>query len=51
MEAALIGEEDRAFASGSYVIVQKYLHDLDGWNAITDGDAGTNHRPHQALRH
>jgi putative iron-dependent peroxidase len=35
MEAALIGAEDAAFARGSYVIVQKYLHDLDGWNALT----------------
>jgi putative iron-dependent peroxidase len=34
-EAALIGEEDGAFAGGSYVIVQKYLHDLDGWNRLT----------------
>jgi len=34
MEAVLIGDEDRAFAGGSYVIVQKYLHDLDGWNAL-----------------
>ena len=31
--AVLIGAEDPAFAGGSYVIVQKYLHDLDGWNA------------------
>jgi len=35
MEAVLIGEEDRAFAGGSYVIVQKYLHDLEGWNALS----------------
>jgi putative iron-dependent peroxidase len=34
-EAALIGAEDAAFARGSYVIVQKYLHDLDGWNALS----------------
>jgi putative iron-dependent peroxidase len=34
LDAALIGEEDAAFAGGSYVIVQKYLHDLDGWNAL-----------------
>jgi putative iron-dependent peroxidase len=34
-EAVFIGEEDRAFAGGSYVIVQKYLHDLDGWNALS----------------
>jgi putative iron-dependent peroxidase len=31
----LIGEEDAAFAGGSYVIVQKYLHDLNGWNALS----------------
>ena len=35
IEAAIIGEEDVAFAGGSYVIVQKYLHDLGGWNALT----------------
>jgi porphyrinogen peroxidase len=34
IEATLIGEEDPAFAEGSYVIVQKYLHDLAGWNAL-----------------
>jgi porphyrinogen peroxidase len=33
-EAAIIGPEDPAFAGGSYVIVQKYLHDMDGWNAL-----------------
>jgi putative iron-dependent peroxidase len=32
--ATLIGAEDPAFAGGSYVIVQKYLHDLAGWNAL-----------------
>src|SRR6202040_1231116 len=30
-----IGEEDAAFACGSYVIVQKYLHDLAGWDALS----------------
>jgi porphyrinogen peroxidase len=35
IDAALIGEEDNAFAGGSYVITQKYLHDLDGWNALS----------------
>lgn len=30
----LIGDEDPAYAGGSYVIVQKYVHDLDAWNAI-----------------
>src|SRR5271166_3308109 len=35
IEAVLVGAEDAAFAGGSYVIVQKYLHDLDGWNALS----------------
>ena len=35
IDAALIGEEDAGFAGGSYVIVQKYLHDLDAWNALS----------------
>jgi porphyrinogen peroxidase len=35
IEAAIIGEEDPGFAGGSYVIVQKYLHDMDGWNALS----------------
>jgi putative iron-dependent peroxidase len=34
LDAALIGDEDPAFAGGSYVIVQKYLHDMAGWNAL-----------------
>ena len=34
IDAVLIGDEDPAFAGGSYVILQKYLHDLDGWNAL-----------------
>jgi porphyrinogen peroxidase len=34
LDATLIGEEDAAFAGGSYVIVQKYLHDVGGWNAL-----------------
>lgn len=33
-EAALVGDEDRAFAGGSYVVIQKYLHDLAAWKAI-----------------
>ncbi len=32
--AVLIGDEDPQFSGGSYVIVQKYLHDLDGWDAL-----------------
>jgi putative iron-dependent peroxidase len=34
IDATIIGEEDAAFAGGSYVIVQKYLHDLTRWNAL-----------------
>ena len=34
IEATIIGDEDSAFAGGSYVIVQKYLHDLRRWNAL-----------------
>ena len=34
VDATIIGEEDAAFAGGSYVIVQKYLHDLNRWNAL-----------------
>ncbi|GIH24497.1 peroxidase [Acrocarpospora phusangensis] len=33
-DAVLIGAEDPDFAGGSYVIVQKYLHDLQAWNAL-----------------
>jgi putative iron-dependent peroxidase len=32
--AALVGDADPDFTGGSYVIVQKYLHDMDGWNAL-----------------
>ena len=34
IDATVIGDEDAGFAGGSYVIVQKYLHDLAGWNAL-----------------
>ncbi|MFJ3231056.1 Dyp-type peroxidase [Streptomyces sp. NPDC086787] len=33
-EAVFVGDEDPGFAGGSYVIVQKYLHDLAAWNAL-----------------
>jgi len=35
VDAVLIGDEDSQFAGGSYVIVQKYLHDLARWNALS----------------
>ncbi|HVS06512.1 MAG TPA: Dyp-type peroxidase [Candidatus Dormibacteraeota bacterium] len=34
-DAAIIGDEDAGFAGGSYVIVQKYLHDMPAWNALS----------------
>jgi putative iron-dependent peroxidase len=33
-QAITIGGEDPGFAGGSYVIVQKYLHDLSAWDAL-----------------
>jgi putative iron-dependent peroxidase len=33
-DAVYIGAEDPAFAGGTYVIIQKYLHDVRGWNAL-----------------
>jgi putative iron-dependent peroxidase len=35
VDAVLIRDEDSAFANGSYVLVQKYLHDINGWNALS----------------
>ncbi|HLB92811.1 MAG TPA: Dyp-type peroxidase [Terriglobales bacterium] len=35
VDAVLIGDEDAAFEGGSYVIVQKYLHNLDAWNTLS----------------
>jgi porphyrinogen peroxidase len=34
LEATLVGDEDPSFRAGSYVIVQKYLHDMGKWNAL-----------------
>jgi putative iron-dependent peroxidase len=34
VDAVVIGDEDPAFAGGSYVLVQKYLHDMQGWDAL-----------------
>jgi putative iron-dependent peroxidase len=36
LNAALVTqEEDSQFAGGSYVIIQKYLHDMSRWNALS----------------
>jgi putative iron-dependent peroxidase len=32
--AVTVGAEDPAFAGGSYVVVQKYVHDLEAWNRL-----------------
>ncbi len=32
--AVVVGDEDPLFAGGSYVVVQKYLHDLKTWDAL-----------------
>ena len=34
VQATLIGDEDPGFTGGSYVIIQKYLHNLKAWNAL-----------------
>ena len=34
-DAVIIDSEDPVFAGGSYVIVQKYLHNLKAWNALS----------------
>lgn len=35
IDSAYLGPEDPLFAGGSYVIVQKYLHDVSGWNKLS----------------
>ncbi|MBZ3901371.1 MULTISPECIES: Dyp-type peroxidase [Streptomyces] len=33
-ETVLVGDEDPGFRGGSYVLVQKYLHDVDSWEKL-----------------
>ena len=49
IDAALIGAEDAAFAGGSYVITQKYLHGLSAWNALPTETSESFMRPNDAL--
>ncbi|EME23185.1 hypothetical protein G419_04533 [Rhodococcus triatomae BKS 15-14] len=35
-DAVIVGDEDAAFAGGSYVHVQRYRHDLDAWEALSE---------------
>ena len=39
VDAVFIGDEDPEFAGGTYAVVQKYTHDLEGWQAL-----GTRHQ-------
>ncbi|MGW4724850.1 Dyp-type peroxidase [Streptomyces sp. S1] len=34
-ESVHIGDEDPGFEGGSYVVVQKYVHDMAAWDALT----------------
>ena len=35
-EVALVGREDKAFAGGSYVYTQRYVHELERWATLSD---------------
>ncbi|NWA24248.1 Dyp-type peroxidase [Pseudomonas gingeri] len=35
VDFTMVGDEDPAFTNGSYVLVQKYLHDMTGWNKLS----------------
>lgn len=35
VDFTVIGNEDEAFAGGSYVLVQKYLHNMKAWNELS----------------
>ncbi|MDI2595192.1 Dyp-type peroxidase [Pseudomonas sp. 681] len=35
VDFTIIGDEDPSFSGGSYVLVQKYLHKMDAWNALS----------------
>ena len=48
--AVLVGPEDPRFTGGSYVIAQKYLHDMRAWHAL-QRRAGEGARPHEAAQH
>ena len=34
VDATIVGDEDPSFVGGSYVLVQKYVHDLVTWDAL-----------------
>lgn len=35
---ALVGDEDAAFRAGSYISIQRYVHDLAGWERLAVAD-------------
>ncbi|MBD9588980.1 Dyp-type peroxidase [Pseudomonas sp. PDM03] len=35
VDFTLVGNEDPSFTAGSYVLVQKYLHNMTAWNALS----------------
>jgi len=37
-EVALVGSEDPEFRDGSYVLTQRYVHNLSQWETLSDGD-------------
>lgn len=49
-KAALIGREDPAFAGGSYVFTQRYVHDLAAWSrlAIAEQEQVIGRRKHDS---
>ncbi|ANJ27163.1 Dyp-type peroxidase [Agromyces aureus] len=34
-DATIVGDEDPGAAGGSYVVTQKYVHDMEAWHALT----------------
>ncbi len=49
--AVLIGDEDCEFASGSYVIVQKYVPDLAAWKGLPVEAPGEDRRQDKTVGH
>ena len=49
--AVLVGGEDPHFAGGSYVIPQKYLHDIEPVERSFNRGAGADHRPQKTFRY
>ena len=37
-EVGLIGEEEPAFAGGSYLLTQRFVHGLERWNTLSEGE-------------